>query len=345
MAGCQNDYYSEKDFLTVDKVDAHMHLFSDRTLFEEQALRDNFRLITVNVDLGDSIDLKRQVKNSIFAVQKYPDVIFYCSTFYFDTTAWYNDDWSTRVIAQLKKNTSQGCVSVKIWKNIGMKVRDRNGNFIMIDNPKLDPVIDYIVKSNFPVIGHLGEPKSCWLPLNQMTMRTDSLYFADHPQYHMVLHPEFPTYQAQIDARDHLLEKHPELKFIGCHLASLEWSVDEIAKRLDKFPEMSVDLAERIVYLQYQSLNDYDKIRNFCIKYQDRILYGTDIIDDGTRPADEMTKHIHEIWTTDWRYFTSDNEMTSQAFKGKFKGLKLPKEVVNKIFSENSIKCYKLPHK
>ena len=55
-----------------------------------------------------------------------------------------------------------------------------------------------------------------------------------------------------------------------------------------------------------------------------------------------MTAHIHNTWSTDWRYFTTDKQMTSRAFKGTFKGLHLPKEVVNKIFSDNAERCYKL---
>ncbi len=342
LTGCQSKYYSEKDFQSVRKVDAHMHLRTDRTIFAEQALKDNFSLITLNVDHGDSSNIKDQLNFSLLAVKKYPGRFFYAPAFYFDTAGWEKDDWSSKVIEQLQRSLSKGAVSIKFWKNIGMTVRDRKGNFIMVDNPKLDPVIDFIVKSNLPLTGHLGEPKDCWLPLDEMTVKTDSSYFAANPQYHMFLHPEYPSYEAQIVARDHMLEKHPELVFIGCHLGSLEWSVDELAKRLDKFPNMSVDMAERIVHFQYQSLKDYDKVRNFCIKYQDRLLYGTDMIDDGSSKPEAMTAHIHDTWTTDWRYFTSDKEMTSEAFKGKFKALHLPKEVVNKIYSENASRCYKL---
>lgn len=345
LTGCQSNFYSEKDFQSVKKVDAHMHVFTGRTIFEEQAIIDNFRLLTINVDLGDSTGIKEQLKNSLMAVKKYPDIVSYAPTFYFDTAGWDNEGWSNKVIEQLRRSISPGAVSVKFWKNIGMTVKDRNGNFIMVDNPKLDPVIDFIVKNNLPVTGHLGEPKNCWLPLDKMTVNSDSSYFAANPQYYMFLHPEYPSYEAQIDARDNMLEKHPELQFIGCHLGSLEWSVDELAKRLDKLPNMSVDMAERIVHFQYQSVKDYEKVRNFCIEYQDRILYGTDMIDDGSSKPDEMTVHIHNTWSTDWGYFTTDKEMTSKAFKGKFKGLHLPKEVVNKIFRDNAESVYNLAAK
>src|SRR5690606_20786759 len=121
----------------------------------------------------------------------------------------------------------------KVWKNIGMELRDTSGNFVMIDHPKLDAVIAYLVRHDIPLIGHLGEPKNCWLPLDEMTVSSDRSYFESYPQYHMFLHPSYPSYTEQIRARDHLLEKFPTLRFVGAHLASLEWSVDELAKRLE----------------------------------------------------------------------------------------------------------------
>ena len=69
------------------------------------------------------------------------------------------------------------------------------------------------------------------------------------PEYHMYPHPEYPCYQDQIDARDHMLGKHPHLVFIGALLGSLEWSIDELAKRLDKFPNMHVKLP----YAEYKA--------------------------------------------------------------------------------------------
>lgn len=345
LTGCRNNYYDTDDYLSVAKVDAHMHLTTDRTIFEEQAVKENFRLITINVDHGDSAEVKEQLKDAIAATRKFPGRIFYAATFHFDTTGWEKDDWSNKVISQLQENISYGAVSVKIWKNIGMTVTDKNGNFIMVDNPKLDPVINFIVGKNLPITGHLGEPKDCWLPFDKMAVRSDSSYYAGHPQYHMFLHSEYPSYEAQIDARDHMLEKHTDLMFTGCHLGSLEWSVDELAKRLDRFPNMAVDMAERIVHLQYQSLKDYDKVRDFCIKYQGRLLYGTDMSDHGEMEAGKLIEHIHDTWAEDWKYFTTDNKMTSNSFNGTFNGLKLPKEAVNKIFSENAVKWYKLPQK
>ena len=342
LTGCKSRYFTMDDFQSVLKIDAHAHIGSDKGYFEEQAVKDNFRLITLNVDHSDSVAVKEQLAVALKSEKKYPGRVSYAATFYFDTTGFGTDEWSRKVISHLENEMSGGAISVKLWKNIGMTERDRNGKFIMVDDPGLKPVIDFIISRNIPVTGHLGEPRNCWMPLNEMTISGDSSYFAENPKYHMFQHPEYPSYEDQINARDHLLELHPDLIFIGCHLGSLEWSVDELAKRLDKFPHMAVDMAARICHLQYQSAKDREKVRDFCIKYQDRLLYGTDLSDERSDNPVKLGEGIHRTWMEDWKYFASNEKMTSGSFKGEFEGLQLPKEVVRKIFSENAIKWYKL---
>ena len=110
----------------------------------------------------------------------------------------------------------------------------------MIDDPRFDSLFAFLEKNRVPVVGHLGEPRNCWLPVNQMTVKGDISYFTQWPVYHMYKHPEMPSYEDQISARDNMLAKHPTLTFVGAHLGSLEWNVDSLAARLDRFPNMAV---------------------------------------------------------------------------------------------------------
>jgi predicted TIM-barrel fold metal-dependent hydrolase len=345
ITGCRNDFYSEKDFQSVLKIDSHIHIGADDGVFEDQAASDNFLLITLNVDHSDSANLRKQFDHAVMSAQKHPGKIFFGPSFLFDTAGWGTAVWSKRVIAQLDSDISAGAITVKIWKNIGMTVRDRDGRFIMVDDPGLKPVFDFIRSKGIPVTGHLGEPRNCWLPLDQMTVSSDSSYFAENQQYHMFLHPEYPSYEDQINARDNMLKENPDLTFIGCHLGSLEWNVDSLALRLDRYPNLAVDMSARICHLQYQSSRDRDKVRDFIIKYQDRLLYGTDAGYSGSSNPEGFKKYMHDTWIDDWKYFVTDDEMTSDLFHGKFRGLRLPAEAVNKIYSENAIKWYKLPVK
>jgi hypothetical protein len=342
LTSCAGRYYSESDFASVLKVDSHVHIRSDDGTFEDQAALDNFLLITLGVDHADPADVREQAHYALLSAREHTGKVFHGPTFFFDTAGWETPDWSKKIIDQLEMDLAEGAVSVKIWKNIGMTLRDRSGKFIMTDDPGMDRVIEYIKGKELPITGHLGEPRNCWLPISQMTVSSDSNYFARNPQYHMFLHPEYPSYEDQINARDNMLARHPDLKFIACHLASLEWNVDSLAKRLDRFPNMVADMSARICHLQYQSAQDRNRIRDFCIKYQDRLLYGTDAGYSGSPNPERFKDSMHETWLDDWKYFTTDEEMTSDTFRGKFTGLKLPKDVVDKIYRQNAIKWYKL---
>ncbi len=342
LISCQDNFYTEEDYSSLLKIDSHIHIDSDDGVLEALAAEDNFLLITLNVDLFDSATIRKQFDFASLSARRHPGRVFFGTTFLFDTAGWGTEEWSRKIITQLESYMSAGPISVKVWKNVGMTVRDRNGRFIMVDDPGLDPVFNLIKFKNIPISGHLGEPRNCWLPLDEMTVSSDSNYFAQHPQYHMFLHPEYPSYEAQISARDNLLKRNPDLIFVGCHLGSLEWNVDSLALRLDKYPNMAVDISARTCHLQYQSASDRKRVRDFIIKYQDRLLYGTDVSYSGSGNPEGFRKEMHNTWAEDWKYFATDAEMTSDLFRGKFTGLKLPKGVIDKLYRENAIIWYKL---
>ena len=340
LASCASDYYSIEDFKKVKKIDTHMHLNAEQLALAQQAEEDNFKLLTVNVDVNGYPTLEDQERFALHQVKAFPDRIDYLTAF--DLTRWNSADWADQTISRLKNSFDSGALGIKLWKNIGMTYKDSAGQFIMIDNPKFDPVIEFIIKQDKTIMAHLGEPKNCWLPLDQMTVNNDRNYFKEHPEYHMYLHPEYPSYDDQINARDRFVEKHPDMRFVGAHLGSLEWDVDELAKRLDKFPNMAVDMAARIPHLQHQTKLDREKVRNFLIRYKDRIIYATDSdISTGSNPENEK-KNLHNTWFNDWKYFVTDETLTSPHVNGEFQGLKLPKDVIDKIYRENAMKWFKI---
>jgi len=328
------EYYSMADFNKVEKYDTHVHLNTFDSTFIKQAEKDHFRLITVNVSTPHYPPVPDQQKIAQALVKAFPKRLKYSTTFMLDD--WGTRKWEPQVLSYLESSFKHGAIAVKIWKNIGMALQDKNGKFVMIDDPRFDPVLDFIEKNNITVIAHLGEPRNAWLPLDSMTIEGDKTYYSEHPEYHMYKHPDFPSYADEIRARDHMLQKHPHLRVVGAHLGSLEWNVDELAKRLDQFPNFAIDLAARTVHLQYQSVKNRQKVRDFMIKYQDRIVYGTDEGIDSKSDVVELNKSLHENRLRDWAYFATDSLMHTDEFKGAFKGLKLPKVVVNKIYRNNA---------
>lgn len=335
LVSCSSDYYAVDDYYNVEKIDTHMHLNAEHLALAVQAQEDNFKLLTVNVDVPDYPSLENQERYALHQIKHFPNRIDFLTAF--TLAHWNSAAWADETISRLKESFDKGALGIKLWKNIGMVYKDSSGKFIMIDHPKFDPVIQYIIQKNKTVMAHLGEPKNCWLPLDQMTVNNDRSYFKNNPEYHMYLHPEYPSYEDQINARDRFLEKHPDMRFVGAHLGSLEWDVDELAKRLDKFPNMAVDMAARIPHLQHQTILHREKVRRFLIKYQDRIIYASDsgIMPDADPQREK--KELHETWFNDWKYFVTDETLKSPHVDGKFIGLKLPKNVIDKIYKTNAM--------
>jgi predicted TIM-barrel fold metal-dependent hydrolase len=324
-------YYSSGDFEKAAKIDAHFHYLTFDKRYMEYASSLNFRLLSPNWDWNNTMDEQMKISESI--QDSFPGKYTFFGTFSVDSFNY--PGFADKTIARIKECIAEGASGIKIWKNIGMVLKDKNGKYVMIDDPAFEPVFQYLEKNKIPVIGHLGEPKDCWLPFDKMTDPGDVSYYKENPQYYMFMHPEVPSYDEQINARDNILKKYPKLDFIGAHLASLEWSVDELAKRLDKYPNLKVDLAARMYHLQYQSNINREKVRDFMIKYQDRILYATDneVYDVAGRDYNTTAENLRKGWLAQWIYLATDSV-------NGVKGLKLPADVIDKIYFKNAIQYF-----
>jgi len=330
--------YTLADYDRVVKIDSHMHLHNAESTFVEAARRQNFKVLTINVDYPDfpPIDEQFRVATALHAV--FPATVAFAGTFSVDGSD--RPGWAARTARRIDAEVQAGAVGIKVWKNIGMSLRDAGGRLVMVDDPRFRPVFDHLAATGVPLLGHQGEPYNCWLPLDRMTTNNDREYFAAHPQYHMALHPEMPSWEQQMAARDRMLRQHPKLRFVGMHLASEERDVDDIAAFLDRNPGAVVDVAARIGQLQYQSQRDREKVRRFFVRYQDRLLYGTDLEQGPGQPGAEMAAEAEKVWRAQWRYFVSDETFGVPELDTPVQGLALPREVVDKLYRINAQRAF-----
>ncbi len=330
----QQRYYSTADFGRVEKIDAHMHVYGPANLLVAEAIRDRFHFLTINVDSPDHGPIPRQLHDAASLRRRYPAWVAFAGTF--SAAGFTRPGWSRGALREINDALAQGAVGVKIWKNFGMVVRDTNGRYVMPDDPRLEPIYSMLQREHIVLLGHLAEPLDCWLPYSQMIVKGDADYYRQHPQYYAYVHPDMPTHDEILAARDRMLAAHPQLRFDALHLASLEWDVDRISAFLDRFPEADVDMAARIGQLEYQAETHPDKVRRFFIRYQDRILYGTD---DAYGPSDDDPSAVAEIaadWRRDWRFLVTDEELHSPDLERGFRGMHLPRSVVDKIYRKNA---------
>jgi predicted TIM-barrel fold metal-dependent hydrolase len=325
--------------LAMPKVDAHVHLLTaeaaDGDALARLMERDAMRWLDICWYASDE-SLRAQVEAAQRMRARVPGRFAWVTAF--SLHGFFDPGWADRATAAVDAGRAAGAVGVKVWKNIGMELRDAAGAYIMIDDPRLDPVLDHIEKTGMTLAAHIGEPRNCWLPLEEMNNGGDREYFETHPQYHGLLHPEIPGYWAQVNARDRMLERHPGLRVVGCHFGSTEFDVAEMARRLDRFPRLALDMSARVCHLQVQ---DRDTVREFLVRYQDRILYGTDAV-LAAGGADRQLDELDGVYSADCRYFATDGIVDSPIVAPGFqcRGLALPLPVLEKLFHGNALAWY-----
>ena len=341
-------HYTAADFAHVRKFDSHVHANTEDHHFLDVAARDGFELLSINVDYPDFPTLDKQAHAAHTLQAADPKRFHYLTTF--SMKGFAGPTWTADTIKHVDSEIARGAVGVKVWKNIGMVERDAQQHLIFLDDPRFDGVMNHLEAERIPLVAHQAEPKNCWLPLDQMTTENDRSYFREHPEYYMYLHPQMPSYESLMAARDRFVGRHPKLIFIGAHMASLEWSVDVLAKFLDTYQNATVDLAARMTQVQYQSKADPEKVRRFFLKYQDRLLYGTDLTEDPpdpnaraqNPPADGTPFEVEadKFWRSDWLYLATDDVQHIDAIKADVKGLALPKSVIDKIYYSNAHRVF-----
>ncbi len=344
LAGCSNtpseEYYSESDYKTIEKIDTHVHINTADHTLAEQAKTDNFRLITVNVnspsypELHTQRDVGSQLRNETDGNVQFLTTI--------SLENWDDEEyWVQSTLQQLEESFEKGAIGVKFWKNIGMEFKNAAGEFVMIDDPQFDPVFEYLAERNIPVLGHIGEPHSCWQPLEEMGVNFIREYYSNHPQYHMYLHPDNPSYDEIIESRNNMLDKNPDLIFIGAHLGSMEWSIEMMRDHLDRYPNMVYDMAHRVTLLQYLTQQDRQGVRQLFLDYPDRFVYSTDIQHHVHSNPDDIRELAERTWRQDWEYFTTDHIlMDSEVNDQTFRGLKLPKNVIDHLYRLNAERVF-----
>ena len=253
-------------------------------------------------------------------------------------------NYGEAMAAELAEGQRLGARGLKITKGLGLGIPAPDGKHLLaVDDPGLDPLFERAGALGMPVAIHIGDPKAFWKPVSPDNERWDELRV--HPEWSFY-GPGIPSWQALYDAFERLVARHKKTTFIGVHFGNDPEDPDNVARMLDKYPNLYVDTAARVPEI---GRHPQEKMRRFYAKYQDRVLFGTDTgigPDDadmmyGSTGADVPTRADEvRFFTSTWRYFeTSDRQFESPTpIQGRWKidGVGLPESVLRKIYFENA---------
>ncbi|HXF62214.1 MAG TPA: amidohydrolase family protein, partial [Caldilineaceae bacterium] len=223
-------------------IDAHIHYADDAPEFLGLLDELDLKLLNICFVHDEATPWHPQADLYRSMTEQRPDRFAWCTSF--DLPIPGDIGFAERAIRSLEADFAAGAVACKVWKNIGMGVRRADGSCLMVDDPLFDPVFDYLAAADRTLLMHIAEPLACWQPLDPAGPHYN--YYRDNPQWHMYNRPDMPSHAELIAARDRVLEKHPNLRIVGAHLASLEYDVDEVAARLDRYPNFAVDMSARL---------------------------------------------------------------------------------------------------
>jgi predicted TIM-barrel fold metal-dependent hydrolase len=248
-----------------------------------------------------------------------------------DDGTFASPGFATRAIADIERALAEGALGVKVYKSMGMELRHPDGTYVLPDDPVFAPIFTALTEKGTTVYAHLAEPIAAWEPLDPKS--PDYGYYKNNPAWYVHGRAGVPSKEAILAARDRLLQKHPRLRVVGCHLGSMEEDVDDIARRLDRYPNFAVDTAARVVHLMRQPR---EKVRAFLMRHADRVLYGTDL---GMMPDEDEAKvarKLEERYARDWAFFATAQTIEDEG--RTIRGLALPEPVLRKLFRENAMR-------
>ncbi|MBM3812955.1 MAG: hypothetical protein FJW20_15125 [Acidimicrobiia bacterium] len=245
-------------------------------------------------------------------------------------------NWSRRAAAELERCFRAGAAGLKINKVLGLDLKNPDGSYIQSDDPRFDPIWEACARHNKPVMIHTSDSIGRFHAIGPENERYEAGLWRNDREgnYHGTGHPAPEVIEK---ARERMHAKHPRTRFVNAHVAMLYYDMDKVTALLDKYPNADVEISAAV-----QDLGRAPRlIREFFIKYQDRIFFGSD---------GNPSRGVEEFWVPHWRFLETYDEhfdhpaqirsATGAPLHGRWRiyGISLPDEVLRKVYSENALR-------
>jgi predicted TIM-barrel fold metal-dependent hydrolase len=246
--------------------------------------------------------------------------------------------WSEKFAAEMERAFKAGALGMKVWKTLGLTARNPDGTYIQADDPRLDAIWAMAARYDRPVMIHISDSIGRFYPISPKNERFEAGLWARPGDTEGNYYKNgYPTYETIEQARENMHRKHPKTRFINAHMAMLYYDPAKVARLLDTYPNADVEISATV-----QDLGRAPRLwREFIIKYQDRVLLGTD---------GGPERGVDDFWTPHWRFLETYDEYfehpaqlrTEGGSPGhgrwNISGIGLPDEVLRKVYYENALR-------
>ena len=235
-----------------------------------------------------------------------------------------DEDFATTNVQIIKDAVRQGVIGLKVYKNLGLNLKDNSGERVKVDDKRLDPIWEICGKLNIPVLIHSGEPSPFFEHIDKYNERF--LHARQKPQSFRNS-DEYPSFDEVMQEQHNMFKNNPNTTFINAHLGWYGNDLDKMSAQLDSLPNVYTEIGAVIAELGRQPI----RARKFFVEYQDRILFGKD-----TYKKNEFNVYFRILETSD-EYFDYYRKRHAH---WKMYGLNLPDSILKKVYYKNAIKLF-----
>ena len=242
---------------------------------------------------------------------------FWCC---FDYTGIDTDEWPACGIKALERCKELGAVGIGELGDKGegdTYARPMDGKDIHIDDPRVKPLIEKAGELKLPISIHIAEPYWMYLPMDE---KNDGLVNAVN--WHVDTTACY-GYEKLMTTFENAVRENPNTLFIACHYLNMNHDLPRLGALLDKYPNLYFDISARVA----ESAHTPRATREFLIKYQDRVLFGTDNGMDA-----EMYRQIFRVLETNDEHFY----MPESEYHWALSAFNLPDDVLKKLYHDNA---------
>ena len=235
-------------------------------------------------------------------------------------------NWGRDQARKLEEAVKLGARGLKISKALGLGHKDKTGQYVKVDDPRIDPIWAKCGELGIPVMIHISDPAAFHAgPIDRYNERYDELIGQPSWSFYG---GDYYTKEELFAQRNRMFAKHPNTIFIGAHICDLAEDLGRVSMWLEQFPNYYCEISARISELGRQPYT----ARRFFLQYQDRILFGTD-----TNPNVESYRVYYRFLETDDEYF---DPTPAHKLQGRWMihGIYLPDEVLEKVYNKNALK-------
>lgn len=301
-------------------IDMHTHDYSKTTKEVDQRVRNMDsagiqKLIILSYSTGSTFD------SMIAKYARYPSRFeVWCG---FDYTGYDQPGWSQKAVKELERCYSEGAKGGGELgdKGLGLFYSKAVPAYGMhIDDPRMKPLLEKCAQLHMPVSVHVADPKWMYKPMDSTNdgMMNAYKWKVDLAKKGILNH------QQMINTLINAVKENPKTIFIACHLANCSYDLSILGKMLDQYSNLYADISAR--YEETATIPRY--VHAFYTKYQDRLVYGTDMGYDVN-----MYRGTFRILETSDEHFYTDH-----SYHWPLYGLDLSDKVLRKIYRDNSLK-------